>query len=84
MEIEYNGIKRKVNIIGGFTLKEKTYAVCSYADEENNYKIVIVQVIKDSTEMHIIDIPAEDREEVIQAYEEMKNYITEEEEEYEE
>ena len=79
MEIEYNGIKRRVNIMGGFKLKEKDYAVCSYADSEENYKIIIVQVIKDSVEMHTVDIPAEDREDVIRAYEEIRNYVLEEE-----
>ena len=78
MEIEYGGIKRNVAIIGGFNLKGNNYAVCSY-QEEDLYKIIILQVVKDSVEMHVIDIPEEDREDVIRAYEQVKGYIMEEE-----
>ncbi len=78
MEIELNGIRRKVTIIGGFKLKDNNYAVCSYQDDEGIYKIVILQVVKDSAEMHVINIPEEDREEVLRAYEQVKGYIMEE------
>ncbi len=79
MKIELDGNKMEVNIIGGFQLKEKDYVVCSYEDEKNNHKIVIMQVIEDKNGRHVIDILDSEKEEVIRAYQELKEKILEEE-----
>lgn len=79
MEIELDGNKIKVNIIGGFQVNEKNYAVCSYEDERNHHKLVIIQVVEDQTGMHALDIPETDKEEVLRTYTEVKNRILEEE-----
>ena len=80
MEIEFDGNKMKVNIIGGFQVKEKDYAVCSYEDENDSHKIIIVRVVEDVNGMHVIDIPESEKEDVIKTYQEIKERILEEEE----
>ena len=77
MEIEYNGELIRVDVIGGFKIEDKEYAVCSYVDTQENYKIAIVQVRRDSEGIHAMDIPSEDIEKVTKYYEEIKNKIME-------
>ena len=81
MEIEYNGIKTKVNIIGEFKIADKEYVVCSYEDDQNNNKIAIVQIVRDATGTHAVDIPNEEIELVTNYYEEIKKALMEEENE---
>lgn len=81
MKIEYNGTNIEVNIIGEFKIEEKNYIVTSYADENNNYKIVILQLIKDGSSIRAVNVKEEDIEKVRNAYEEIKNTLMEDEDE---
>ena len=81
MKIEYNGTNIEVNIIGEFKVEEKNYIVTSYADENNNYKIVILQLIKDGSSIKAVNVKEEDIEKVRNAYEEIKNTLMEDEDE---
>ena len=81
MRIEYNGRLIEANIIGEFKTNEKEYIVTSYADDQEEYKIVILQVIRNGEEIKAINVPKEDIEEVLSVYEEIKNSLMEEEDE---
>ena len=77
MEYEYDGKKLKVNVIGGFQINEKKYAVCSFKDGETNPKIVIVQVIEEEDKTIAIDVPEEDKELVLKTYQTIKEELME-------
>ena len=81
MKIEYNGRLIEANIIGEFKINEKEYVVTSYADDQEEYKIVILQVIRNGEEVKTINVPDEDIEEVLSTYESIKNSLMEEEDE---
>ena len=81
MKIEYNGRLIDANIIGEFKINEKEYVVTSYADDQEEYKIVILQVIRNGEEVKTINVPDEDIEEVLSTYESIKNSLMEEEDE---
>ena len=78
MEIEFEGVKVKANIIGGFQIDEKQYAVCSYEDELNNCKIIILQTETDVDTIKTKEIPEEDVDKVMNVYEKIKKEIMEE------
>lgn len=81
MKIEYNGKLIEANIIGEFKINEKEYVVTSYVDDQEEYKIVILQVIRNGEEVKTINVPDEDIEEVLSTYESIKNSLMEEEDE---
>ena len=81
MKIEYNGKLIEANIIGEFKINEKEYVVTSYAEDQEEYKIVILQVIRNGEEVKAINVPDEDIEEVLSTYESIKNSLMEEEDE---
>ena len=78
MEIDFEGVKVKANIIGGFQIDEKQYAVCSYEDELNNCKIIILQTETDVDTIKTKEIPEEDVDKVMNVYEKIKKEIMEE------
>ena len=77
MIINYEGMEISVQIIGGFKIEEKEYAVCSYVDSNENYKIVIVQVVRSGNDMQVKNIPNEDMDFVISKYNEIKAKLLE-------
>ena len=72
MEIEIDGVKVTTNIIGGFQVDEKEYAVCSYEDDRNNCKIIILQTETEGDTIRVKEIPDEDVEKVMDTYERIK------------
>ncbi len=77
MEIEYNGIKMNVDIMGEFKVDENEYAVCSYEDDQDNYKVIIVQVEKVDGKYITKDIPDEEVDKVTEAYKAIKAKLEE-------
>lgn len=81
MKVDYNGLNIESDIIGGFKIQDKEYVVTSYADSGENYKIVILQVIKDENGKKAINVPDEDIELVTETFNNIKESIMEEEDE---
>lgn len=81
MKIEYNGRLMEANIMGEFKINEKEYIVTSYEDDHEEYKIVILQVIRNGEEVKAINVPDEDIDEVLSTYEGIKESLMEEEDE---
>lgn len=77
MELEYNGVKITVDIMGEFKVEENEYAVCSYEDDQDNHKIVIVQVEKADEKYIAKDIPDEEVDKVMETYEAIKAKLDE-------
>ncbi len=75
LEVEYNGIKMKADILGEFKVEDKEYAVCSYEDDQDNHKIVIVQIEKKEGIYYTKDIPDEDIDKVLSYYNEIKKKL---------
>lgn len=75
MKLQYDGLIIDSEIIGGFKINEKEYAVCSYADSNNNYKIVIVEVVRDGKELKTKKIPADEIDFVLSRYKELEKEI---------
>lgn len=77
MRIEYDNMLVDTEIIGGFKINDKEYAVCSYADTNQNYKIVIVEVVKNGDEIITKNIPNEEIDLVLETYKKIENKLLE-------
>lgn len=75
MKLKYNGIKMDVDIMGGFKIDTHEYAVCSYMDSENNFKVIIVEILRDGDNIKTKNIPEKYIDMVISKYEEIKNFL---------
>lgn len=75
MKINCRGLNVDVEIIGGFKLNNKEYAVCSYADSDDVYKIVIVEVFRNGDKFETREIPDNEVELVLEKYKEIENQI---------
>lgn len=75
MKIEYNNMIVDVDVIGGFKINNKEYAVCSYSDSNDNYKIVIVEVIRDSNGIGTRNIPSDEIDFVYEAYKKIESEL---------
>ena len=77
MRIKYDNLGIDVEIIGGFRINEKEYAVCLYDDSDKNSKIVIVELIKENGDVHVKDIPEDEIDFVLSQYEKIEKAIME-------
>ena len=77
MKIEIEGKKIKVNIMGEFEVEENTYAACSYEDNEDNHKIVLLQIEKRDGVYYPDEIPEENVEKVVNYFQEIKDKLME-------
>lgn len=75
MKINYSGLNIDVEIIGGFKLNDKDYAVCSYADSSDNYKIVIVETVRTGDKIEVKEIPDNEINVVLDRYRELEKHI---------
>jgi hypothetical protein len=75
MKINYEGLDIDVEIIGGFKFNNKEYAVCSYADAAEIYKIVIVEFFKNGDKFEIREIPDNEFDLVLEKYKEIEMQI---------
>ena len=79
MEINYNDTIIKTEIIGGFKINEKEYAVLSYIDSNEIAKIVIVEVYRNGNELKPRKIPKDEIDFVLEKYKELESKIMKEE-----
>jgi len=77
MRINYDGIDIDVDIIGGFKIETNEYAVCSYVDSGNNYKIVILQVVRNGDDIQVKNIPNDEMDLVLSKYKEIEKEMLE-------
>lgn len=77
MKINYNNTLVDTEIIGGFKINEKEYAVLSYIDSNNNAKIVIVEVYKNGDKLEPKDIPENEIDFVLEKYKEIESKLLE-------
>jgi len=77
MKINYNNTLVDTEIIGGFKINEKEYAVLSYIDSNNNAKIVIVEVYKNGDKLEPKDIPEDEIDFVLEKYKEIESKLLE-------
>ena len=77
MKINYNNTLVDTEIIGGFKINEKEYAVLSYIDSNNNAKIVIVEVYKNGDKLEPKDIPEDEIDLVLEKYKEIESKLLE-------
>ena len=77
MKIEYENMTVDAEVIGGFKINEKEYAVCSYEDTNENYKIVIVEVLRDGERIITKDIPNEEMNLVLETYRKIEDKLLE-------
>lgn len=75
MKIEYDNKSINTEVIGGFKINEKEYAVCSYDDGDANYKIVIVEVFREGDKIVTKNIPNEDMDLVLKTYKEIEDKL---------
>ena len=75
MKIEYNNKIVDVEIIGGFKVNQKEYAVCSYEDSDDVYKIIIVEVVRDGGSITTKNIPNDEIDLVLETYRKIENKI---------
>ena len=79
MEIELEGKKAKVDIIGGFNFEEKDYAVCTYQDEADNNMLIVLLTEAIGEDIIVKPIPDEDVEKVTECFNKIKKEMLEEE-----
>ena len=79
MEINYNNTIIETEIIGGFKINQKEYAVLSYIDSNEIAKIVIVEVYRNGNELKSREIPKDEIDFVLEKYKELESKIMEEE-----
>ena len=79
MKINYNNTLIDAQIIGGFKINEKEYAVLSYIDSNDNAKIVIVEIYRNGNNLEPREIPENEIEFVLEKYKELETKIMEEE-----
>lgn len=79
MEIELEGKKVKVDIIGGFNFEDKDYVVCSYQDEDDNNLLIVLLTETLGDEMVVKPIPDEDVDKVTECFNKIKKEMLEEE-----
>ena len=77
MKINYNNILVDTEIIGGFKINDKEYAVLSYIDSDNNAKIVIVEVYKNGNQLEPREIPEDEMDFVLEKYKEIESKLLE-------
>lgn len=77
MKLNYNNTIIDVEVIGGFKINEHEYSVCSYEDEFNKYKIVIVEIQREGEDIKVKDIPEEEMELVMSTYKEIESKLLE-------
>ena len=77
MKINYNNTLVDTEIIGGFKINEKEYAVLSYIDSNNNAKIVIVEVYRNKDKLEPKDIPENEIDFVLEKYKEIESKLLE-------
>ena len=75
MKIEFNDVVVDAEIIGGFKIGEKEYAVCSYADSNENYKIVISEIVRDNGVIMTKNIPNEEMDLVLETYRKIEDKL---------
>ena len=78
MKINYNDKLVDTEIIGGFKINNKEYAVLSYIDSDDNAKIVIVEVYKNGNQLEPKDIPEDEIDFVLEKYKEIESKLLEE------
>ena len=78
MKINYNNKLVDTEIIGGFKINNKEYAVLSYIDSDDNAKIVIVEVYKNGNQLEPKDIPENEIDFVLEKYKEIESKLLEE------
>ena len=77
MKINYNNTLVDTEIIGGFKINDKEYAVLSYIDSNDNAKIVIVEVYKNRDKLEPKDIPENEINFVLEKYKEIESKLLE-------
>ena len=77
MKINYNNILVDTEIIGGFKINDKEYAVLSYIDSNHNAKIVIVEVYKNGNQLEPREIPEDEMDFVLEKYKEIESKLLE-------
>lgn len=77
MKINYNNTLVDTEIIGGFKINDKEYAVLSYIDSNDNNKIVIVEVYKNGDKLEPKDIPENEIDFVLEKYKEIESKLLE-------
>ena len=77
MKINYNNILVDTEIIGGFKINDKEYAVLSYIDSDNNAKIVIIEVYKNGNQLEPREIPEDEMDFVLEKYKEIESKLLE-------
>ena len=77
MKINYNNTLVDTEIIGGFKINDKEYAVLSYIDSNDNAKIVIVEVYKNGDKLEPKDIPENEINFVLEKYKEIESKLLE-------
>ena len=77
MKINYNNTLVDTEIIGGFKINDKEYAVLSYIDSNNNAKIVIVEVYRNKDKLEPKDIPENEIDFVLEKYKEIESKLLE-------
>ena len=75
MKIEYDNRIVDVEVIGGFKINQKEYAVCSYKDSDENYKIILVEVVRDGNNITTKNIPNDEIDLVLKTYRKIENKI---------
>ena len=77
MKINYNNTLVDTEIIGGFKINDKEYAVLSYIDSNDNNKLVIVEVYKNGDKLEPKDIPEDEIDFVLEKYKEIESKLLE-------
>ena len=77
MKIDYENLIIDTEIIGGFKIDEKEYAVLSYIDSNENAKIVIVEVYRNKDKLEAKNIKEEEMDLVLQKYREIESKLLE-------
>ena len=77
MKINYNNKLVDTEIIGGFKINQKEYAVLSYIDSDNNAKIVIVEIYRNGEKLEPRDIPENEINLVLEKYKEIESKLLE-------
>lgn len=75
MKLNYNGTMIDTEIIGGFKINQKEYCVCTYGDGNNNYKIIIMEIIRENNNFKVKEIPKEEIEIVYSKYKEIEETL---------
>ena len=75
MKINIGELNGDIEIIGGFELNGKEYAVCSYIGVDEVSKIVIVETYKEGDNIKVKEIPADEMSLVLSAYKEIEKKL---------